>query len=162
MKKLYACALLLVTGWYSVGIAQDSAASAIIEKDVKAADTAMWEAVNACDEARWSRLVADDVTLIIIGGTLFDKTKLRGDFFGTTMHPVPCDTQYSNEPMQVRSNGNLAVVTGNVEYHGNGKGRPRGSSRLLFTRVYEKREGRWQFVHGQHTSTKERQAWPPK
>ena len=139
---------------------EGGAARAKAAEEVKAADTGMWEAVNACDQEKWDRIVADDMVLIIIGGTSFDKTKLRDDFFGKTMHPIPCDTEYTNEPMKVRAYDGVAVVTGNLSYKGNGKGRPRGVQRFVYTRVYEKRGMAWKFVVGQHTTTKERQNGP--
>ena len=154
--------VILVTMSHQSPAAQpnDAAARAAIEEAVKAADTGMWEAVNACDEESWTRIVADDLVLIIIGGTTFDKATLHEDFFGKSMHPVPCDTEYTNEPMKVRSYGDAAVVTGNLAYKGNGKGRPRATQRFVYTRVFEKRNGTWQLVLGQHTTTKERQEGP--
>lgn len=157
MRKqcLIAISFVLVSG---LGIAAQSGKSkAKIEEEVRAADTGMFEAVNTCDQDKWNRIVADDMVLLIVGGRAFDKVTLHGDFFGKTMHPVPCDTEYTNEPMKVRSYGDVAIVTGNTSYKGNGKGRPREVQRFVFTRVYEWRNGAWRFVLGQHTTTKERQ-----
>ena len=139
---------------------KDASARARAEEEVKAADSGMWEAVNACNQQRWDNIVADDMVLIIIGGTSFDKAKLRDDFFGTSMHPVPCDTEYANEPMKVRLYDGVAIVTGNLSYKGNGKGRPRDIQRFVYTRVYERRNNAWRLVLGQHTTTKQRQGGP--
>jgi ketosteroid isomerase-like protein len=156
MRTTLTIALLLLVPVVAGAQKPNDAAKARSEAEVKAADVGMWDAVNACDQAKWNRIVADDLVLIIIGGRIFDKPTLHGDFFGTTMHPVPCDTEYTNEPMRVRVYGDAAVVTGNVSYKGNGKGRPRAIQRMVYTRVFEKRNGTWQLVHGQHTTTKER------
>jgi len=161
MRTGLSIALLLVASLPAAGAqSQQNAARAGSEAEVRAADAGMWEAVNACDAARWDKIVADDLVLIIIGGTIFDKAKLREDFFGKSMHPVPCDTEYANEPMRVRLYGDVAVVAGNLSYKGNGKGRLRDTQRFLYTRVFEKRNGVWQLVHSQHTTTRERQKGP--
>ena len=154
--------LLLVATSHHALAAQpkDAAVRAKVEEEVKAAESGMWEAVNACNQQRWDSVVADDMVLIIIGGTSFDKPRLRDDFFGTSMHPVPCDTEYANEPMKVRLYDGVAVVTGNLAYKGNGKGRLRDTQRFVYTRVYERRNGSWRFVLGQHTTTKQRQGGP--
>jgi ketosteroid isomerase-like protein len=158
MRTVLAIVLSLLVALPAAAGAQgaNNAAKAKAEAEVRAADVGMWEAVNTCDVAKWNKIVADDLVLIIIGGRIFDKPTLRDDFFGKTMHPVPCDTEYTNEPMRVRVYGDGAVVTGNVSYKGNGKGRPRGIQRFVYTRLFEKRGGTWQLVHGQHTTTKER------
>ena len=139
--------------------ASQSAEARIVE-EVQAADSGVWEAVNACNVERWNRIVADDLLLISVGGRTFDKPQLRDDFFGTTLHPVPCDTEYGNEPMRTRVFGNIAVVNGNTTLKGNGKGRLRELTRFAYTRVFEKRDGVWRLVVGQHTTTKVRLTGP--
>lgn len=126
--------------------------------DVLAADNGTWKAVNSCAPEQWAALVADDVALVTIGGQIFDKAKLRDDFFGTGMHPVPCDTEYTNEPLRTWSYGNSAAVSGVTTLRGNGRGRLRGESRFYYLRLYERRGDTWVWVYGQHTSTKQ----PPR
>jgi ketosteroid isomerase-like protein len=129
---------------------------------VKAADNAVWDAVNACDVGSWNQLISDRFVLVSIGGTIYDKPKIRDDFFSNTQHPVACDTSYENHASSVRVyQDNVALVAGETALRGNGKGRQRGVSRFAYLRVFEKRDGRWQWLYGQHTTIRDHLKWPP-
>ena len=113
-------------------------------EEIKAIDVGVWAAATACDEARWSPLVADDVALITPYGFVLDKARLLDS---TTMQ---CDHEWKVEPLKVQVYDDVAVVIGNHTFWSK-PDRNGHSGRYIYTRVYEKRDSRWQWVFGQHT-----------
>lgn len=119
------------------------AADSRIIEEVTAVDIGVWNAANACDKDRWSALVADDVALITPYGFVLDKTRLLNS---TTLR---CNAEWKMEPVKVQVYGDAAVVVGNHTYTIK-PGKDGHPGRYLYTRIYEKRNARWQWVFGQH------------
>lgn len=114
-----------------------------VQEEVLAADRGYWEAVNACDAAKWESFVADEVVFITAGGTVYDKGILRADHFKN----VPCKNNYRIEPLVVRIYGDAAIVNGNFVYGG-------GKSTAAYTRVFIRQQGKWRLVSVQHQPIK--------
>ena len=120
----------------------------------RAADAALWDAVNACNADRWSSMVVDDVIFMPPQGELVSKVAWREDLFGSSLHP-PCDTGYELMPLMARVNGDVAVLVGNMSLAANGKGRQQGRTWQRYTRVFIRTKGAWRLSSAQHNSIKE-------
>ena len=97
--------------------------------------------------ARWRPLLADEWTVTHGDGTIDTKAQYLADlrsgdrkFFGDV----------KQDEFTVRVHGDTAIVAGISESKVEYKGRP-GGGPLRFTRVYVKRDGRWQMVVSQAT-----------
>jgi ketosteroid isomerase-like protein len=130
---------LLITsaGWAS---AQD------VREQIKKLEMDRAAAVVKGDVARLDKETSDDYTFINQNGQLAGKAQ--------TMDAIKSGAikLTSNElsDLKVRVYGDTAVVTGRSDAKGNIGGRPsRGP--VLFTRVYVKKDGRWQSVAFQQT-----------
>ncbi len=124
----------------SIFVAAGSAAGA--EQEIRAAEKLWNESRARADVAALDRLLADEWTVTHGDGTIDSKKQYLDDlrtgvrkFFGDV----------KQDDFTVRVNGDTAVAAGvsdsKVEY----KGKPSGGA-LRFTRVYQKRDGRWQMI----------------
>jgi ketosteroid isomerase-like protein len=119
-----------------------TAATASAEQEIRAAEKLWNESRVRADVAALDRLLADEWTVTHGDGTIDTKKQYLDDlrtgvrkFFGDV----------KQDDFTVRVNGDTAVAAGvsdsKVEY----KGKPSGGA-LRFTRVYQKRDGRWQMI----------------
>jgi ketosteroid isomerase-like protein len=96
------------------------------------------------DGAALDRIRSEDYVFTTLDGRLLDKAQARvapGDF---TL------SRYDHDDVRVRVYGDAAIATGRITIAGSFRGSPRnGQSR--FTRVFVKRDGRWQLVANQVT-----------
>jgi uncharacterized protein (TIGR02246 family) len=96
------------------------------------------------DGAAFDRLRADDYAFTTADGRFLDKAQMTlqpGDF---------ALTAYTHEDVRVRVYGDAAVATGGLTLAGTFRGRPRDGHHR-WTRVFVKRDGRWQLVANQLT-----------
>jgi ketosteroid isomerase-like protein len=119
-----------------------TAATASAEQEIRAAEKLWNESRVRADVAALDGLLADEWTVTHGDGTIDTKKQYLDDlrtgvrkFFGDV----------KQDDFTVRVNGDTAVAAGvsdsKVEY----KGKPSGGA-LRFTRVYQKRDGRWQMI----------------
>jgi acetamidase/formamidase/ketosteroid isomerase-like protein len=112
------------------------------EQEIRAAERLWNESRARADVAALDRLLADEWTVTHGDGTVDSKKQYLDDlrtgvrrFFGDV----------KQDDFTVRVNGDTAVAAGvsdsKVEY----QGKPSGGA-LRFTRVYQKRDGRWQMI----------------
>lgn len=141
MKRLLAAAMIL-PGLVANARGQSAPLSEAAQA-VLATDKGYWDAVNACDAERWSRLVNEDVVFITIPGGVHDKAILRYDHFGKP----PCKHNYATDALRVRVYGDAAVVNGNFGY-GGVDGQPRNWA--AYTRMFVRQKGQWQVVAVHH------------
>lgn len=116
------------------------------EDSVKALESVRAQALLHADTTTLSRLTADEFVEISRLGTLRTKAdNLReigsGALKLTTVH---------YDSLSVRIYGNTAILRGIADNTGTLRGFP-FSGRLWFTRVFVRRDGRWQAVAMQHT-----------
>ena len=136
-----ACALLV----HGVRLSAQSA-PATPEDSVRAAEEARGRALLSADTVALSRLVAPEFTEVSRLGTLRTKAdNLRdiasGDLKLTSIH---------YDSLSVRIYGDVAVLQGIADNTGTFHGFPfRG--KLRYTRVFVRRDGRWQAVTMQQT-----------
>ena len=96
------------------------------------------------DGAALDRIRSDDYVITTADGRCMDKAQARvepGDF---TL------TRYQHDDVLVRVYGDTAVATGCITTDGTFRGRPT-TGQVRFTRVFVKRDGRWQLVANQLT-----------
>jgi ketosteroid isomerase-like protein len=139
-----AAALSLVT----IGAARGQGASAgpSVEDQIKKMEKDRAAAVVKGDVATLEKLTSDDYILINANGQLSDKP--------TTMNNIKTGniklTTNDLSDLKVRVYGNTAVVTGKSDAKGSIGGRELKGP-VMFTRVYVKKDGKWQSVSFQQT-----------
>ena len=98
------------------------------------------------DVAALEKVTSDDYTLINMNGQMSDKSQMISNFrSGQTKL-----TSDEVSDMKVRVYGDTAVVTGKADIKGTLGGKD-ATGQIMFTRVYVKKEGRWQSVAFQQT-----------
>jgi ketosteroid isomerase-like protein len=128
------------------GRAQGAAAGPSVEDQIKKIEKDRAAAVVKGDVATLEGATADDYVFVNAYGQLSDKA--------TTMNNIKTGnikiTANEVSDMKVRVYGNTAVVTGKASTKGTIGGRD-VKSPMMFTRVYVKKDGKWQSVAFQQT-----------
>ena len=137
MRKLIVVLLCL-------GIAPSLAAQ--VEDSVKAAEAKRREALLAADTAALGKLTAPDFLEISRLGTVRSRAENLADIASGTLHL----TSIKYDSLSVRVYGDVAVLTGIADNTGTMRGFP-FSGKIRYTRVFVRREGRWQAVLMQQT-----------
>jgi ketosteroid isomerase-like protein len=141
-----AAASLLATLAAAPARAQGAAAGPSVEDQLKKMEKDRAAAVVKGDVAMLEGLTADDYVLINANGQVSDKA--------TTMNNIKTGNikLTSNEvsDLKVRVYGDTAVVTGKSSAKGTIGGRELKAP-VMFTRVYVKKNGKWQSVAFQQT-----------
>ncbi|HYU07926.1 MAG TPA: nuclear transport factor 2 family protein [Gemmatimonadales bacterium] len=130
--------LLLVFG---VGSLQAQAADS-----VRAVEMSRRDALLAADTVALSRLLAPDFMEISRLGTVRTRADNIRDIANGTLHL----TSINYDSLAVRIYGDVAVLTGIADNVGTMRGFP-FSGKIRYTRVFVRREGRWQAVLMQQT-----------
>src|SRR3989442_4359862 len=127
--------------------AQASSSGASVEEQIKKIEKDRAAAVTKADVAALEAVTSDDCTWIDRNGRVRDKAQTMSDIKTGDIKIT------SNEvsDMKVRVYGDTAVVTGRADTKGTIGGKDI-SGPMLFTRVYVKRNGRWQSVSFQQTA----------
>jgi uncharacterized protein (TIGR02246 family) len=121
-------------------------ASAQIEDSVKALEAKRREALLAADTVALSKLMAPDFIEISRLGTVRTRADNIRDIAAGTLHL----TSIQYDSLSVRVYGDVAVLTGIADNTGTMRGFP-FSGTIRYTRVFVRREGRWQAVLMQQT-----------
>ena len=96
------------------------------------------------DGAALDRIRSDDFVITTADGRLMNKAQARvalDDF---------ARSRYEHDDVRVRVYGETAVATGRISMQGSFRGHAR-NDQSRFTRIFVKREGRWQLVANQLT-----------
>ena len=116
------------------------------EKELKKLETDRAAAVVKADIATLEAQTADDYTLISVNGEVRDK-KQAMDAIKTGQVKI---TSNEVSDLKVRVYGHVAVITGKSDAKGTIAGTELNGP-VMFTRVYVKKNGRWQSVAFQQT-----------
>ena len=119
-------------------------ASTSEEQEVRDANRALAEAVRSGDVAALDRLFASDVMFVGGDGRVWNKADRLDDYRSRNR----VRTAERVEEPNVRVFGNTAIVAFAGWVEGQRDGRP-VESRNYLTRVFLRRDGRWQLVHQQ-------------
>lgn len=139
-------ALLLVTGFADLR-AQANAPGSTAEDSVRAVELARGQALLRADTAALSRMVADEFTEVSRLGTL----RTRAANLREIATGVLRLTSVRYDSLTVRLYGDVAVLQGIADNAGSYGGMP-FSGRIRYTRVFVRRDGRWQAVTMQQTT----------
>jgi ketosteroid isomerase-like protein len=116
------------------------------ETEVVRAQDALIDAYIHRDVAVLERILADDYTYIDDDGLVMNKQQILGEFkSGDDQF-----TSYKRRDDKVRVYGNVAVMTYRYQTEETYKGQEVGGD-LRLTRIFVKRDGRWQMVGAQDT-----------
>jgi len=135
MATLFVFAVLL-----SSASAQDAA------EQLKKLEIDRAAAVVKGDVAMLDKHTSDDYVLITMNGRMSGKAQML-DGFKSGQSKLTADDL---SDLKVRVYGNAAVVTGKADVKGTLGGQD-ATGQVLFTRVYVKKDGRWQSVSFQQT-----------
>jgi hypothetical protein len=116
------------------------------EDEVRALETARGQALLHADTAAISRMTADEFIEVSRLGTLRTKADNLRDV-GSGMLKL---TSVKYDSVSVRIYGDVAILRGIADNAGVMRGMP-FSGRIWYTRVFVRRDGRWQAVAMQHT-----------
>ncbi len=116
------------------------------EDSVRAAETLRREALLAADTVALSRMLAPDFVEISRFGTVRTRADNIRDIAAGVLHL----TTIKYDSLNVRIYGDVAVLTGIADNTGTMRGFP-FSGRIRYTRVFVRRDGRWQAVLMQQT-----------
>jgi nitrogen fixation/metabolism regulation signal transduction histidine kinase len=139
-------ALLLLTLSAARLHAQDKAAPATPEDVVRSLESARAQALLHADTTALSRMVADEFIEVSRLGTLRTKADNLREIASGALKL----TSVKYDSVSVRIYGDVAVLRGIADNTGTMRGFP-FSGRIWYTRVFVRRDGRWQAVAMQHT-----------
>jgi ketosteroid isomerase-like protein len=121
-------------------------AFAQVEDSVKAVEMNRRQALLAADTVALSRMLAPDFIEISRLGTVRTRADNIRDIASGALHL----TSVTYDSLTVRVYGDVAVLTGIADNTGTMRGFP-FSGKIRYTRVFVRREGRWQAVLMQQT-----------
>jgi ketosteroid isomerase-like protein len=127
-------------------VEQGGKSTAASVEELKKLETDRAAAVVKADIATLDKQTADDYTLINANGDVMDK-KQTLDAIKTGQVKI---TSNELSDLKVRVYGHVAVITGKSDAKGTLSG-TEVSGPVMFTRVYVKKDGRWQSVAFQQT-----------
>lgn len=142
MTRRYAlvAAVLVVAALLGSASAQD------VTEQLKKLEMDRAAAVVKGDVATLDKQTSDDYVLITMNGKTSDKAQML-DAFKSGQSKLTADDL---SDLKVRVYGYAAVVTGKADVKGTLGGQD-ATGQVLFTRVYVKKNGRWQSVSFQQT-----------
>ena len=140
MKTAFATGLVLV-------LAARLTAQGTAEDSVRAAEQARGQALLRADTVALSRLVADEFVEVSRLGQI----RTRADNIKDIASGDLKLTSVKYDSLVVRIYGEVAVLRGIADNTGTFRGFP-FSGRIRYTRVFVRRDGRWQAVAMQQTS----------
>jgi len=139
--------ILVVTGGRAAR-AQDRFGTVAAQDSVRAIELARGRALMAADTVALSRMTAEEFLEISRLGVV----RTRADNLGEIAAGVLQLTAVKYDSLTVRIYGDVAVLMGIADNTGSYRGYP-FSGRIRYTRVFLRRDGRWQAVAMQHTPT---------
>ena len=138
---------LLLSIAHAAGVAaQEKAAKASPEDEVRALETARAQALIHADTTALAHMTADEFVEISRLGTLRTKADNIRDIGSGALKLIT--VKYDS--VSVKLYGDVAVLRAIADNTGSLRGFP-FSGRIWYTRIFVKRDGRWQAVAMQHT-----------
>jgi ketosteroid isomerase-like protein len=123
-----------------------SARAEDVQEQLKKLETDRSAAIVKGDVATLEKQTSDDYSLINMNGQVSDKSQMV-NAFKTGQSKLTSDDL---SDLKVRVYGNTAVITGKADVKGTLAGND-ATGQIMFTRVYVKKDGRWQSVAFQQT-----------
>jgi len=117
-----------------------------VEDSVRAVEMSRRQALLAADTVALSRMLAPDFVEISRLGTVRTRADNIRDIASGALHL----TTVTYDSLTVRVYGDVAVLTGIADNTGTMRGFP-FSGKILYTRIFVRRDGRWQAVLMQQT-----------
>ena len=117
-----------------------------VEDSVRAVEMSRRQALLAADTAALSRMLAPDFVEISRLGTVRTRADNIRDIASGALHL----TSVAYDSLTVRVYGDVAILTGIADNTGTMRGFP-FSGKVRYTRVFVRRDGRWQAVLMQQT-----------
>ena len=136
----------VLLGFTTVHALAANTAAPSAEEAVRAAETARGQALMKADTAALSRLIAPEFVEISRFAQLRSKADNMADIASGQLKL----TSVKYDSVTVRLFGNVAVLQGIADNTGSFGGFP-FAGRVRYTRVFVRRDGRWQAVAMQHT-----------
>jgi ketosteroid isomerase-like protein len=140
-----------MVGWVLVGLCASNlhaqAGGSTPEDSVRAVEMARSQALLRADTAALSRMVAEEFVEI----SRLGMRRTRADNLGEIASGALRLTSIHYDSLMVRIYGDVAVLRGIADNTGTFRGFP-FSGRIRYTRVFVRRDGRWQAVVMQQTS----------
>ena len=121
-------------------------ASAQVEDSVRAVEMSRRDALLAADTVALSKMIAPDFIEISRLGAVRTRADNIRDIASGVLHL----TSIKYDSLNVRVYGDVAVLTGIADNTGTMRGFP-FSGKIRYTRVFVRRDGRWQAVLMQQT-----------
>jgi ketosteroid isomerase-like protein len=143
-------AMLAVAFVFVLAAFGGAAAAQNTEDEIKKLETDRAAAVIKGDMTLVEKQTSDDYTLINMNGQMANKQQML-DAFKSGKSKLSMN---EISDMKVRVYGNTAVVTGKSNVKGMMAGKD-ATGQVMFTRVYVKKDGRWQSVALQQTRVSE-------
>jgi len=137
--KPFALVVLLLLAFGSSALAQ-------VEDSVRAVEMSRRDALLAADTVALSKMIAPDFVEISRLGTVRTRADNIRDIASGALHL----TAIKYDSLTVRIYGDVAVLTGIAVNTGTMRGFP-FAGKIRYTRVFVRREGRWQAVLMQQT-----------
>ena len=139
-------AAFVLAATFSAVTCLSSASAQDVQDQLKKLEMDRAAAVVKGDVEALEKSTADDYSLINVNGQMSDKSQMISNFkSGQTKL-----TSDVVSDMKVRVYGDTAVVTGKADIKGTLGGKD-ATGQIRFTRVYVKKDGRWQSVAFQQT-----------
>jgi ketosteroid isomerase-like protein len=117
-----------------------------VQEQIKKLEMDRSDAIVKSDIAKLDKYTADDYVLINMNGRMTGKSEMIEGFKSGSSKLTSDDLS----DLKVRVYGNTAVVTGKADIKGT-LGGTDATGQILYTRVYVKKDGRWQSVSLQQT-----------
>ena len=136
--------LLLLLGFQGSRLAAQGTTP---EDSVRAVELSRGEALERADTAALSRMVADEFVEI----SRLGQVRTRADNIRDIASGALRLTSVRYDSLAVRIYGDVAVLTGIADNTGVARGMP-FSGKIRYTRVFVRRDGRWQAVAMQQTA----------
>jgi ketosteroid isomerase-like protein len=143
---MHRIAAFVLAATFSAVTYLSSASAEDVQDQLKKLETDRAAAVVKGDVEALEKATSDDYTLINMNGQMSDKSQMVSAFkSGRTKL-----TSDELSDMKVRVYGDTAVITGKADVKGTLGGKD-ATGQIMFTRVYVKKDGRWQSVAFQQT-----------
>ena len=152
--KLILISVAIIIAIPSFILGQATSQSVSCEQTAKELESKISKISQNLDKTAFEEFVSDDVIIIRADGEIASKKEQQSASFNLPPNLV---FSFTTQNIKIRACGESSIVTTGKDII---KATEKGSKETItqdywFTRVYEKRQGRWQLIYNQLTSTNE-------
>ncbi|MDQ3748180.1 MAG: nuclear transport factor 2 family protein [Acidobacteriota bacterium] len=151
--KLILISLAMIIAIPSFILGQATSQNISCEQTAKELESKITKITQDLDKAAFEEFVSEDVIIIRADGETTSKKEQSASF----SLPSGLVFSFTTEDIKIRACGEMSIVTTGKDIikATEKKSKKSATQNYWFTRVYEKRQGRWQLVFNQLTSTNE-------